>query len=669
MMLAATRQYPDAILKWPDNSSPHDCPMTFFSNVLFVARLEAQYFFRHRRLALAAFVVAFVPALYSLIYLSSVWDPEAHIGALPVGLVNLDEGLQYGEHHFDIGRDVVQTLVSQGRFGFRTYKDEQEVRRLVREGDLSFALILPKDFSANAIPGNSAGAGKPVVFLAEGNNLEVAAIARRMAQRLEQDINDRLNEQRWGAVFVNALGSQKRVDALHEGVAELHKGARALSEGSQKTATGSIKLATGSKQLADSTGQMIDSARQLGAALQAIDSQRPSQQDLNRLRNGADALMRGHDSMTAGLAELRTGTQQLSAGVSSLKDATSHSMLAPDELVDGVKQLFDGAKQIEAGVQTGVEQHAKLAEGARQVRNGTFRVTTGLRTMGDAVHEITTKLPTPAQYDALGSGADAVEEGADHAASAVKEVAKGAEQLAIGLAQLEKALPAKVDKPNGSPQGLAHSVKPVLEVVAPVQNSGSGFAPNIIAAALWLGAGVAVFLLHVRVLPVQARTMARPARLAGKIFLPTWMVIAQVFVVCVMTHWVLHIQVLHVLPFILVLSLSALTFLLIVFALARWLGDTGKGIAMVLLALQLSSSGGIMPVELSGRLFADLSPWLPLTWVIKGLKASMFGAFDADWQRPMLIIAAWTLGAALMAIWVGSWRYVEQRDLRPALDI
>jgi len=42
--------------------------------------------------------------------------------------------------------------------------------------------------------------------------------------------------------------------------------------------------------------------------------------------------------------------------------------------------------------------------------------------------------------------------------------------------------------------------------------------------------------------------------------------------------------------------------ILIVLALTKAFGDAGKGIAMFLLAVQLSSSGGILPVEVQALL-------------------------------------------------------------------
>ena len=111
-----------------------------------------------------------------------------------------------------------------------------------------------------------------------------------------------------------------------------------------------------------------------------------------------------------------------------------------------------------------------------------------------------------------------------------------------------------------------------------------------------------------------------------------------------------------------------MTFLVIVFALTRAFGDAGKALALLFLAVQLSSSGGLLPIELSGGLFVDISPWLPLTWVVRALKASMFGAYDNAWQYPLLLVAFAGAAAAVIASTVGRWRYVEQSSIRPAVD-
>jgi putative membrane protein len=67
-----------------------------------LVRLEAYFFLHYPKMLLSAGVVVLIPALYVVIYLTSVWDPAAKTGALPVGIVNLDKGLVYRGQGFNV---------------------------------------------------------------------------------------------------------------------------------------------------------------------------------------------------------------------------------------------------------------------------------------------------------------------------------------------------------------------------------------------------------------------------------------------------------------------------------------------------------------------------------------------------------------------------------------
>jgi len=171
-----------------------------------------------------------------------------------------------------------------------------------------------------------------------------------------------------------------------------------------------------------------------------------------------------------------------------------------------------------------------------------------------------------------------------------------------------------------------------------------------------------------RVLPKHAQHFSRPAQLLGKLLIPLGLVLSQAGLVYLTMVSGLHIHIASPLHCSVTLALASATFLCIVFALTRALGDAGKALSMILLALQLSSSGGIMPVELSGGLFSEISPWLPLTWVVRDLKTSMFNAYSGDWTHPLLIVAGTGILALCSACWVGRWRFAQPAQVRPAID-
>ncbi|EJY96043.1 hypothetical protein [Staphylococcus arlettae] len=63
----------------------------------------------------------------------------------------------------------------------------------------------------------------------------------------------------------------------------------------------------------------------------------------------------------------------------------------------------------------------------------------------------------------------------------------------------------------------------------------------------------------------------------------------------------------------------------LVTTLTTLLGNVGKFLALMLLILQLGSSEGTFPIETSNGFFQFLNPILPMTYVIKGIRESIFG--------------------------------------------
>ena len=642
--------------------------MNFYRQILFIARIEARFFVLYPRLLVAALAVALIPAVYAIIYLSSVWDPASNTGALPVAVVNLDSAITYREHVFNIGNEVVTRLKSSGTFGYQDFQDETLARQQVREGKLAFALIIPPDFSSNALPGAQAGAGKLVIYTSEGNNYETAGLARRFAGDLGHAVNESLNERRWALVLNSAAGSERSVTRLREGAEQLRKGASELSEGASQNANGAKSVSGGARKVNDGVGQLTDGMKQLGAGLHTMDAKRPRNSELDRLRMGAEALAAGHTELTHGIDALQAGGNRLHAGMTAFRDEARDSLFVPGSVADGLGQLTDGMTQLTSGLQQASDAQQKLSDGSKQVSTGVTAMTTGMRALSTGIRTAISKLPEDAQLDTLARGTDELARGTGSLADGSQKLKVGALRLQAGIDLLADSLPADIQPLGGSAKGLANSVEPVVEVHAAVANNGSGFASNVVPGALWLGAGIAAFLIHIRVLPRKAQNFSRPAQMIGKLLIPGAVVLLQAGLVLLTLIFVLQIKIVSLGPLALTLGVAALTFLLMVYALTRAFGDAGKALAMVFLAVQLSSSGGILPVELSGGLFANISPWLPLTWVVQAIKASMFGAYDGMWLRPLGWVALAGLVVAMPACYVGRWRYVSTSEVRPAIS-
>ncbi|MBE2263582.1 MAG: YhgE/Pip domain-containing protein [Burkholderiaceae bacterium] len=609
-------------------------------SALRVALADLALIGRFRIMQLAVIGVALVPAIYALIYLSSVWDPNAKTSALPVALVNLDVGVRYRQQETNVGQELVEELERGHLFGWQRMKDAESARNDVARGKLAFAVIIPEDFSAQAVPGAVAGGGKIRVILSEGNNYSSAGFARRFAVDLGHQVNETLNEKRWALVLSSADGSAQSLVRLRSGMAHLQEGALALKASQSRYNAAAAQVAGGFSQIA--------------GGVRVLESRFPAEADLKALRSGSLQLAQGQQDLTQGLDTLHAGSKQLDDGIRRFREQAADIPLLGERLGEGAAPLQTGAGQLAEGIDKARSASQQLAQGATQLDAGIARLTDGVVSLEKGVQAIAIRLPADGQLETFTASG--------------KLLADGSQRLIDGIALVEAALPASVDSPGGSARGLAESVEPLLDVLAPVPNNGSAFAPNMVAVALWIGAVMAAYLFNMNRVPASLAQAPRIALVAGKFLVPALLTLVQTVLVYLMLVHGLGVQAPSALNLVLTMALASWVFLAMLFALLRVFGEASKLLAVLLLTLQLAAGGGVIPVELSGGLFQAVHDWLPFTWVVKAFRASLFDAYDHGWAQAWGTVAAAGGLSLLLATLIGRWQVVPDDDYRPGIQ-
>ncbi len=671
--------------------------MQWWASAAAVLRLEWLLLRQHPKLAAACVGLLFVPALYALIYLYAVWDPASHTRALPAGLVNADAGARYRDRELNLGNEVLEAIERHGQFSYRRYTDAEAARRDVRDGRLAFVMEIPADFSRQAVPGEREGAAKLTITTSEGNNYSAAGLARRFAPEVAQRVNTMLGEARWELVLSTAAGSQRNLQTLHMALADLHQGAGELSQGLRKAGDGGVQLAQGSAgaaeaaqrlrggaaQLAEAAPQLAGGVRQVGPLLRGLESRRPSDAELQALRTGMRQLVDGQRELGLGLDALSAGGGRLGEGLATYRGALDDVPLFGGRLQEGLEPIEDGARQLGAGLDTAREGSGRLLAGAQRADEAVASLVDGTQRAGQALAQLGQRLPEDQRLDSFVDGSRELARGSDTLATGLRQLSAGHEALQGGLLKLSdgagrldtglelvrRSLPVMVDSPGGSARGLAASVEPVLDVIAPVPNNGTALTPNFVPLALWVGAVMTAFLMHWRRLAEPVAALPHSAQLAGKLAVPLAVVVLQALLMLAMLVGVLHVPVPRPGPFVLTLLTASTTFLLLVFALVRLIGDLGKVVAVLLLIVQVSAAGALLPIELSDEAFQAIHPYLPLTWVVRAFRASLFGAYGGDWLPALAHVMAFAAGALLVCLLARRWRVVPMAHWRPPLDI
>lgn len=192
---------------------------------------------------------------------------------------------------------------------------------------------------------------------------------------------------------------------------------------------------------------------------------------------------------------------------------------------------------------------------------------------------------------------------------------------------------------------------PVFEVAA----FGVGMTPFYLALALWVGALLTCVLMRSNAEDKYLRDDGEFTR--NQVYLGRFATfgligIAQAtFAVGGLILFV-QIQPKHPLFLWLAASVASLVFMLIVHALVIAFDSAGKALAVLLLIVQVSGSGGAYPLTLLPDWFQSISPWLPATYGIDAFRSAIAGVYAGDIFRDLGMLLLFAIPALVLGLWL-----------------
>jgi putative membrane protein len=191
---------------------------------------------------------------------------------------------------------------------------------------------------------------------------------------------------------------------------------------------------------------------------------------------------------------------------------------------------------------------------------------------------------------------------------------------------------------------------------------------QLVPLALWVGATLCAVLFAYQKLPAPMMGQSTLGIVLGTLAVPAVVVAGQAVLLAVLLQVVMKIEVVSTLRFVPTFVLTALTFLAMLFMLVRLFGSAGKLLAVILLVTQLGAAGSTLPIELATPFFQALHPYLPLSWSVRAIRISMFGAYAGAWIQSIATLGAMLVTAIAVAALAGRWRVVDPEDYQPLLD-
>ncbi|KAB3523086.1 YhgE/Pip domain-containing protein [Corynebacterium sp. zg254] len=645
---------------------------------------------RHARNSVMASIVLFglvvIPLLFTWFNVLATLNPFDNTSHLKVAVASKDTGYTSDivPIPLNVGEKVLSTLRANDRLDW-VVTDPEDALDGAHSGEYYAAIILPESFSSDMMTFYTGGSHSTDITLY--TNEKKNPLAPKITDQGAEGVSSQIAES-----FSHTLGevSLSLVSNLNEFV-QSGDTQQALDRVEQRTASTQQQLASSARtarslsDLVGSTAPLLDSAQ---AILNRPTPEIPPAADpINVPTDALDAaLTRTAESYSA----VRDRVADLQRTADSARQTRGEALtVVADQVRDNVdafrrvRDSLDAALNLTNGqpagqiigeldraiaAQEAVEARLRAAVPRGEISKPELDSLDSARDSIAALRESDLRAKVQQLQDSLGNlrgtlsgldtsvdlNTDGLRRAQDSAASLAETLEGHANTLGDLRREISRARNtgdfSKLSQLAGAdPEALATALAAPVGVdrqaVYPVPSFGAGMAPLYTTLALWVGALLCAVFLRTDASVGAERPIAT---YFGRFGIFALLGAAQSTLVSLGLLFFVQIEPAH--PVLLVLAswVVSAVFMFLVYALVAALANAGKALAVLLLVIQISSSGGAYPLQLLPEWFQNISPWLPATYAIRAYRAAIAGTYHGDYWLSLLALLAFVLPALLL---------------------
>lgn len=363
-----------------------------------MVKQEWKSLWRNKILMIVLVFIIAIPAIYTTLFLGSMWDPYGKLDELPVAVVNLDEPVEYEGETLNVGQKLVDKLKDDGSLCFN-FTDADQAERGLKNGTYYMVITVPKNFSENATTLMDTVPKK--MELDYKTNPGTNYIAMKMSETALEKIKTSVAQE------VTKTYAETIFDKISEagnGMKDAADGAGEIYDGTEKLADGNKTISDNLKTLSEGTLTFKDGTSELKVGLSSyLDGVNQLSDGSTTLANGATSLLTGALKLNEGANSLSDGTKTLTSGTATLESGAKTLESGLKTYTDGVKQANDGAATLNANSSALTAGAQQLTAGNEQLSSGSSQLLAGLNLMSSTVKS---GLPSEDKITELSGGLD-----------------------------------------------------------------------------------------------------------------------------------------------------------------------------------------------------------------------------------------------------------------------
>lgn len=363
-----------------------------------MVKQEWKSLWRNKILIIVLVFIIAIPAIYTTLFLGSMWDPYGKLDNLPVAVVNLDEPVEYEGETLNVGQKLVDKLKDDGSLCFN-FTDADQAERGLKNGTYYMVITVPKNFSENATTLMDTVPKKMELDYKTnpGTNYIAMKMSETALEKIKTSVAQEVTKTYAETIF-------DKISEAGDGMKDAADGAGEIYDGTEKLADGNKTISDNLKTLSEGTLTFKDGTSELKVGLSSyLDGVNQLSDGSTTLANGAATLLTGALKLNEGANSLSDGTKTLTSGTATLESGAKTLESGLKTYTDGVKQANDGAAALNANSSALTAGAQQLTAGNEQLSSGSAQILGGLNQMSSTVKS---GLPSEDKITELSGGLD-----------------------------------------------------------------------------------------------------------------------------------------------------------------------------------------------------------------------------------------------------------------------
>ncbi len=581
-----------------------------------------------------------LPSAYSWYNVAAFWDPYNNTSNISVTVVNEDAGSTTSvTGDLNVGNTIIDTLHTNTQLGWE-FKSRDEAMSALEAGDTYAVYVIPSTFTEDMVG-----------FVNGSSDVKNASFQYYVNEKMGP-VSPKVTDA--GATTLDQTINSMFVETVSNAVVGVYD--KALDKAKNKTDEVKSNSLT---KIDESLAEIKDMRSSIHTADEKLSSAQSARVNmLVSIRACEDSLESAKSKLTGISSSMSSMSSQMEYASSDIEQQISDSIQKLEELQQHAESIGLG-DNLDPVINT---MNARYSIISNTMFPSLISFPTTLGNTADkfattADNQKTLMRQSESLIDQLNNTLTSARSALSGTDKMLETTQKDLEGLKSDISALSASSVFSKLYNNGNLDAesisnfLGSATKVKQESLYSLSVYGAAMAPLFMSLTFWIGAFMFVIVFRQEADDEGIKNFTVAQRFISRFLFFATPAMLQA-VVCCTGLLVIDIGVQDIPAFYFASIISSLTYMGIIYSLSLLLQHIGKGLAVILIFLQIPAGTGLYPLELTAPFYQIISSVMPFTYGISALRESICGFYGSTYTESIAILLTYFAVFMLLGVFL-----------------